>query len=121
MAAVINQGATQSDGWLAICPLDELREDLGAVALVGERQVALFRLKGVDGVFAIDNHDPFSGANVLARGIVGDLRGQLVVASPIYKQHFNLETGACLEDRSIALDTFTTRISSDGQLELRAA
>lgn len=49
-------------------------------------------------LYALDNHDPFSGANVIGRGIVGDLRGELVVASPIYKQHFRLRDGQCLED-----------------------
>lgn len=49
-------------------------------------------------LYALDNHDPFSGANVIGRGIVGDLQGELVVASPIYKQHFRLRDGQCLED-----------------------
>jgi NAD(P)H-nitrite reductase large subunit len=55
---------------------------------------------------AIENRDPFSGAEVLARGLVGDLDGQLVVASPVYKQHFNLRNGRCLEDESVALQTY---------------
>jgi NAD(P)H-dependent nitrite reductase small subunit len=69
--------------------------------MVEGEQVALFRVG--DEVFALENHDPWSGANVLSRGLVGDLQGQLVVASPIYKQHFNLRTGRCLEDDSVVV------------------
>ena len=96
--------------FIAICQLDDLQENLGFCALVKGRQVALFRISGIDKVFAIDNHDPFSEANVLSRGVVGDLKGRLVVASPIYKQHFDLETGQCLEDESVVLDTFEVRV-----------
>ena len=64
--------------------------DSGVAALVDGREVAVFRVR--DAVYAIGNHDPASGANVLARGIVGDIGGEIVVASPIYKQHFSLVT-----------------------------
>ena len=64
-------------------------------------------------MFAIDALDPFSNAPVLSRGIVGDLQGQLVVASPIYKQHFSLETGQCLEDEAVAVRTFAARVVGD--------
>ena len=68
------------------------------------QQVAVMRVG--EEVFALENRDPFSGANVIARGLVGDLAGQLVVASPVYKQHFNLRTGRCLEDESVSLRTW---------------
>ena len=57
-------------------------------------------------VFAVSNFDPFGKANVLSRGIIGSIGEQLVVASPLYKQHFDLQTGACLEDDSVSLKTF---------------
>ena len=104
-------------GWTPVCSLDALIPDVGVRALVGEDQVALFRLSGSSEVFAIDAFDPFSKAPVLSRGIVGDLNGQLVVASPIFKQHFNLETGACLEDEAVTVRTFPTRVV-DGCVEV---
>jgi nitrite reductase (NADH) large subunit len=76
--------------------LDDILPNMGVCALVEGRQVAVFRVD--DGVYALDNTDPASGANVLSRGIVGDLRGELVVASPLFKQHYSLTTGRCLED-----------------------
>ena len=103
--------------WTPVCSLDALIPDVGVRALVGEDQVALFRLSGSGEVFAIDAFDPFSRAPVLSRGIVGDLNGQLVVASPIFKQHFNLETGACLEDEAVTVRTFPTRVV-DGCVEV---
>jgi NAD(P)H-dependent nitrite reductase small subunit len=84
-----------------VCTLDDILDGAGACALVDGEQLAVFRVG--EEVFALENHDPWSGANVLARGIVGDLQGQLVVASPVYKQHFNLRTGRCLEDESVGL------------------
>lgn len=99
--------------WTTVCAFDALVPDMGVRALVGDSQIAVFRLSGSDDVFAIDALDPFSNAPVLSRGIVGDLRGQLVVASPIYKQHFSLETGQCLEDETVAVRTFAARVVGD--------
>ena len=99
-----------SDTWTTVCELDSLLPDVGVRALLGEDQVAVFRLGGTDEVFAIDAFDPFSNAPVLSRGIVGDLKGQLVVASPIYKQHFDLKTGRCLEDETVTVRTFAVRV-----------
>ena len=81
------------------------------------RQVALFRLQGTGRIYAIANHDPFSAANVLSRGVTGDLKGQPVVASPIYKQHFNLQTGQCLEDPNVQVQTYPVRII-DGMVQV---
>lgn len=64
-------------------------------------------------LYAIDHHDPIAGANVIARGIVGDLKGQPVVASPIYKQHFRLEDGQCLEDEAVKLRTWPLRFDGE--------
>ena len=77
---------------------------------MNDKQIAVFRLSNSEKLFAIDNYDPFSKANVLSRGVVGDLKNQLVVASPIYKQHFNLDTGQCLEDESVRIPVYGVRI-----------
>ena len=71
-----------------VCALDDILDGTGVGALIDGRQIALFRVGGA--VYALDNYDPDSGANVLSRGIVGDLQGELVVASPVYKHHFSL-------------------------------
>ena len=98
--------------WIAVCRLDDIVPNTGVCALVGGRQIAVFRLDD-DSVYAIDNQDPFSRANVLSRGIVGDLQGELVVASPVYKQHFSLASGQCLEDASVRVPVFPVRVESD--------
>ena len=106
--------------WTTVCAFDVLVPDMGVRVLLGDTQAAVFRLSGRDDVFAIDALDPFSRAPVLSRGIVGDLKGQLVVASPIYKQHFNLETGQCLEDGTVAVRTFDARVIG-GHVQVRHA
>jgi len=78
----------------------------------GGRWVAVCRLDD-DSVYALGNHDPFSRANVLSRGIVGDLKGELVVASPVLKQHFSLVSGQCLEDPSVRVPVFPARLDGD--------
>jgi nitrite reductase (NADH) small subunit len=94
--------------WIEICRYDAIYPDTGVCALIDGRQVAIFRLS--DGALhAISNHDPFSGANVLSRGIVGDRGGEPKIASPIYKQTFNLRTGVCYEDGTVRLDVYRVR------------
>jgi nitrite reductase (NADH) small subunit len=106
-------------GWVEVCAYDAIYPDTGVCALVDGRQVAVFRL--VDGhLHAVSNRDPFSGANVLSRGIVGDRNGDPKVASPIYKQTFNLRTGVCYEDPAVRLDVYAVRRRS-GLVEVSSA
>ncbi|HTV79234.1 MAG TPA: nitrite reductase small subunit NirD [Steroidobacteraceae bacterium] len=103
--------------WTHVCALEDIYPDSGVCALIEGRQVALFRV--ADGIHAIGNHDPVSGANVLARGIVGDSEGEPVVASPLYKQHFSLVTGRCLEEPEHHVPVYLARISA-GEVWVRA-
>ena len=98
--------------WFAVCRLSDIVPNTGVCALVCGRQVAVFRLDN-DSVYAIDNHDPFSRANVLSRGIVGDLKGELVVASPVYKQHFSLVTGRCIEDETVSVPVYGASVEGE--------
>ncbi len=93
---------------MKVCRLDEIVPNTGVAALVGGEQVAVFRIH--QEICATGTPDPFSGANVLSRGIVGDVNGELVVASPIYKQHFSLLTGRCLEDPSVSVPVYRARV-----------
>lgn len=95
--------------WTTICPLDRILPNTGVCALVAGQQVAIFRV-GDSAVYAIDNYDPFSKAFVLSRGIVGDRNGIPKVASPIYKQNFNLITGQCLDDETVSIATYTVQV-----------
>jgi NAD(P)H-dependent nitrite reductase small subunit len=101
-----------------VCRLDDLIPDRGVAALVDGALVAVFLLRGGD-VLAIDNLDPFSGADVLSRGIVGDVGGEPTVASPLYKQRFALRTGRCVDDPTVAVRTWSTRLV-DGRIEVAA-
>jgi len=106
------------DGWVTVCGLDEIVADTGVCCLVGQKQVAVFRVGDGDRVLAIGNYDPFSKANVLSRGIVGDRAGRVKVASPIFKQSFCLETGECLDDPGVSVPTFDVRVR-DGIVEVQ--
>ena len=89
----------QGGNWITVCRHDDIVPDTGVCALVHGRHVAVFRIDGDDAkVFAIDNVDPRARASVLSRGLTGSLGGRVVVASPLYKQHYDLRTGECLEE-----------------------
>jgi len=107
--ATSHQPLSAGGAWVAVCRLQDIVPNTGVCALVGGRQVAVFRLDD-DSVFAVSNHDPFSRANVLSRGIVGDVKGEVVVASPVYKQHFSLKSGQCLEDEAVKIDPYPVRV-----------
>lgn len=98
--------------WQAVCPLEDITPDTGVGAWLGGRAIAVFRLAASGEVFAIDNVDPHSGASVLSRGLVGNLGERLVVASPLYKQHFCLHTGACLESPELAVRAYPARVEA---------
>ena len=99
--------------WLSLCNVDDLQPDSGVCAVLDGRQIAIFWMPESDAkLYAVGNYDPFGKANVLSRGIIGDIGGQPVVASPLYKQHYNLQTGACLEDETVKIPVYPIRIEN---------
>lgn len=104
--------------WQKVCRYDVLLPEHGAAALLDGRQVALFRThEGT--VHAVGNVDPFSGAAVLSRGIVGDRGGVPTVAAPVYKQVFSLIDGTCLDEADVRVDVYEVRVR-DGVVEIAA-
>ena len=100
--------------WQPLCNTADLVAGSGIVALAGGQQVALIYLPDTEQqVFAIGNRDPKSGANVIGRGLVGNLGGDLVIASPLYKQHFRLSDGSCLEYPEQQLPVWPVRVLGD--------
>lgn len=109
--------------WVAVCRLDDLQRERGACAIVAGRQVAVVRTYD-DELYAVGQRDPFSGAFVMSRGIVGSRgSGDDVVPtlqSPVFKQAFDLRTGRCLDDPSAGLPVYGVRERS-GLVEVTVA
>lgn len=103
--------------WFRVCDAVVLQDSVGVCAKIEQQQIAVFYSQRANKWFAINNFDPFSHANVLSRGLIGTLKGQWVVASPMYKQHFNLETGQCLEDPNVRISVYEAR-ENQGQIEV---
>lgn len=103
--------------WVDVCSTNDLQHDSGICALVEAKQVAIFYMPKDNALYAINNYDPFSHAQVLSRGLIGDIEGNVMVSSPIYKQHFNLATGQCLEEESVYVDTYQIRVIN-GRVEV---
>jgi nitrite reductase (NADH) small subunit len=87
----------ESSNWTAVCAATDILPDTGVCALIDGVHVAIFHVGPSQQFFAIDNVDPKSQASVLSRGLVGSLGERIVVASPLYKNHFDLRNGECLE------------------------
>lgn len=116
MKAIKMTSTIKENQWIAICDLDDVLPGLGRCALFNEKQIAIFRVQDASGesvLYAIDNYCPFSHANTLSRGITGSLDDKVVVASPLYKQHFDLATGICLEDESVKVNTYPVRLDGN--------
>ena len=116
---------------VSLCLFDELEDNLGSAVLLPDgTQVALFRVsdktgtartsadqastdQSSTGVYAVSNIDPYMGAAVMSRGIVGDHDGVPTVASPLLKQRFRLTDGVSLEDEDHTLQTFPVQVIDD--------
>ena len=95
--------------WEIVCPYHRLEPERGVAALVEDEPVAVFRLH--DGTLrAIGNVDPFTGASVLSRGIVGTRGDAPTVASPLHKQVYDLGTGVCLDAPEVRVPTYPVRV-----------
>jgi len=109
---------SEAAAWTVVVPYRDLQPERGVAALIRSVQVALFRT--FDGtLYAIGNQDPFTGAFVLSRGIVGTCGDTPTVASPLQKQVFDLRTGACLDDETVAVPVYGVRLR-DGLVEVMA-
>ena len=109
-----NAAVKTQENWQAVCRADDLVADSGVVVWLEGEQVAVFYVPGqAQPLYAVDNRDPRSGANVIGRGLVGSMQGELVVAAPLYKQHFSLESGECLEDAGQRLRVWPVRMNGE--------
>ncbi|HEX8593426.1 MAG TPA: nitrite reductase small subunit NirD [Pseudomonas sp.] len=106
---------TNTQTWRPVCSEHDLVRNSGVVVWLDGAQVALFYVPDAEGptLYAVDNCDPQSGVNVIGRGLIGNIKGELVIASPLYKQHFRLQDGSCLEYPEQHLRTWPVRL--DGQ------
>jgi nitrite reductase (NADH) small subunit len=100
--------------WTKVCTLDDILPRTGVCALVRGKQIAIVRPNDSDQLYALSNYDPFSKAFVLSRGIVGDKAGVPKIASPIYKQNFDLRSGQCLDDATVKIPTYQVRVVGGG-------
>ena len=112
----------RSARWSGVCTRRQLIPERGVAVLVGDVQVALFRITGTaedgsptDFVYAVGHKDPACDANVMARGIVGSVmtpEGQRdTVASPMYKDVYDLATGECLTRPELRLPVYRTWVA----------
>ena len=101
--------------WVSVCTVSELIDGVGVCALVDGKQIAIFKIPSLAvaeefTLHALGNFDPKGKAYVLSRGVVGDIKNVPVVASPLYKQHYSLLTGYCLEDDTYQVPVYSLKV-----------
>ncbi|MFF0550333.1 nitrite reductase small subunit NirD [Streptomyces sp. NPDC004311] len=101
-----------AQGWLTVCELSALVPGRGVAALLPDGSQAAVFVDRAGRAYAIGNRDPFTGAQVLSRGLVGAVAGRPFVASPLLKQRFDLESGRCLDDEEVAVRTYPVRTAA---------
>ncbi|HCM9440088.1 TPA: nitrite reductase small subunit NirD [Enterobacter cloacae subsp. cloacae] len=108
--AVNGPATEESKRWQEICGLDEIPEQAGIGARLGRKPIALFRFG--KSVYALDDQEPGSNANVLSRGILGDAAGEPVVISPLYKQRIRLRDGCQVDNGEPAVRAWPVKIEN---------
>ena len=111
---------TETLQWTAVCAASDILPDTGVCALVEGVHVAIFHVAQARQFFAIDNIDPKAQASVLSRGLVGSLGDRIVVASPLYKNHFDLRNGECLEAPEHSVRAHAVRVH-EGRVQVALA
>ncbi|MEB0114432.1 nitrite reductase small subunit NirD [Variovorax sp. RTB1] len=111
---------TETFHWTAVCAATDILPDTGVCALVDGVHVAIFHIGQAGQFFAIDNVDPKSRASVLSRGLVGSLGDRIVVASPLYKNHFDLRNGECIESPEYSVRAHAVRVEQ-GRVQVALA
>lgn len=105
--------------WHSVCELSQILPATGVCALINGQQIAIFRPRDDEQLYALSNIDPFAQASVLSRGLIAEHQQALWVASPLKKQRFRLSDGFCLEDEARSVASYPVRVS-DGKVEICA-
>ncbi|WP_336778683.1 nitrite reductase small subunit NirD [Pantoea sp. USHLN256] len=105
--------------WHPVCELNQILPATGVCALVKGQQIAIFRPRDDEQLYALSNIDPFAQASVLSRGLIAEHQQALWVASPLKKQRFRLSDGFCLEDEARSVASYPVRVSA-GKVEIGA-
>lgn len=105
--------------WHRVCEVAELEPAWGEAVVVDGHQIALVLVEPGE-LYAVDHRDPVTRSFVMARGIVGSRGDRATIASPLLKQVYDLQTGACLDDPALALATYRTRVVG-GMIEIEVA
>ncbi|AFI89526.1 nitrite reductase [Pectobacterium parmentieri] len=113
-APVVLKPAVHEAEWVQVATLGDIPRHAGMAARLGQQQIALFHLPDSEQqVYALENHEPGSGANVLSRGLIGDVAGEPVVISPLYKKRFKLRDGVSTDDSALYVRAWPVRVEND--------
>ena len=99
--------------WEEVCDESALVPNSGICALINGVQVAIFTFVSFSGettLYACDNYEPIGKANVLSRGLICHLGGEVSICSPLYKQHYSLVDGRCFENADVSINVYPVKL-----------
>lgn len=104
--------------WLKACKTNDLVVNSGVCALVENKQIAIFAVSAINApndisLYACDNYDPCGKANVMSRGLLCSIAGEMAICSPLYKQHFSLLDGHCFEQDDVSISVYPVKLVDD--------
>jgi nitrite reductase (NADH) large subunit len=96
--------------WVRVAHVNDVPAEGGIAIKYGPAQIALFNFASRGEWYACQNQCPHMQDMVLARGLIGDERGQPKVACPQHKKTFSLKSGECLSGDQLKVRTFPVRV-----------
>ena len=111
----MTRAATQLGGaaHFDLGPIDRIPPGEGQTFVVAGREIAVFRSRITDELFATQARCPHRQGR-LADGIVGDGK----VICPLHSYRFDLASGAPLDNTCESLRTYRTEVTADGRVLL---
>jgi nitrite reductase (NADH) large subunit len=99
--------------WVRIGRVEEFPKDGGMAIRYGDAQIAVYNFSSRGEWYASQNMCPHMKDMVLARGLLGDQKGEPKVACPQHKKTFSLKSGECMSGESYRIRTFPVKIEND--------
>lgn len=99
--------------WFKAASIQAFPKDGGACVKYKDLQIAVFNFTRLNSWFACQNLSPEKEEMVLSRGMIGDHKGIPMVACPLHKKTFSLETGENLNSDLEAIATYPVKIDGE--------
>ncbi|KAA5822349.1 nitrite reductase small subunit NirD [Algibacter amylolyticus] len=99
--------------WFKAAHINDFPKDGGACVKYKDLQIAVFNFSRLSTWYACQNLSPYKEEMVLSRGMIGDHKGIPMVACPLHKKTFSLETGENLNGELEPIAIYPVKIEEE--------